>query len=312
MSSFLTIHKEEVPVMESPVAHLFEHVHKPLAVMSRAMREKLIGTGLKLTLRYEESTKFKCGYDHKTGEIVFSTRFVEVVWVTSYLNAIYFHLVRERGGLLRAVAIDPLQEPVLCAAMKLFGWMLNAWQDTEACQNLPEELPRPDEHAAKDSWENLADELTLVAIGYILLHEVAHVYLLHVPSKEGWWSIEQEKDADRQAVEWYFADYPDSHSNDRIKRDLGVASALIAQVATGMFLKDFGGKSHPPSWQRLDQVLRLIESDCVHPLFAFASQLLPLYRSMSGGTFAKGASADCLAAFDKFIDELSQTVSPEA
>ena len=294
--------------MQSPVAYLFEHVTKPLSMCSPAMRQMFIDSGMELKIRYTESTVFQCRFHHASSEIVFSTRFVEVLWVTSYLNAIYFHLANEKGAFSGQVVIDPLQEPELVTAMILFGRMLNAWHDPDSPQNWDDSLPRPNKTATKMSWENCADELTLTAIGYILDHEIAHVFLQHGPSKPGGWSIEQEKDADRQAVDWYFADFPDSHSNERIKRGLGVASALIAQVAAGMFLKDFGGESHPPSWQRLDQVLRQIENDPFHPIFAFVTQLLPLYRSMSGGQFAEHLSADFLGTFDKFTDELSRIV----
>jgi hypothetical protein len=192
-------------------------------------------------------------------------------------------------------------------ALDLFGWVFNAWKDPNAPQEWPIGLPRPSEPSRAPSSDGLADEITLMAIGYLILHEIAHIILLHGPTEKSGWSIDQEKEADQQAVEWFLAAYRDSTDNQRIRRGLAIATALIKQVAEGMFTGDFGGETHPPKWQRLDQVLRLVEDDPQHPIFAFVAHLLPFYRSMSGKVFAPGVFDDFLHAFDSYIDQLSKT-----
>ncbi len=296
--------------MKSPTAFLFNHAHKPLSALSDEMRQKLIDTGLKLTLRYIETDELRCDFDPATDEITVSTRFVEMLWITSYVNAIYFDLVRKKGGLTGSVEIDPQEEPELHAAMELSHWMLKSILDPTKSKTWPIGLPRPNENATRESWENVADEMTLTAIGFILLHEVAHAYRGHKRSHVTTENIRQENEADRYAREWYFADHPDAKSNDRIKRGLGVASALITLVALGMFDGNFSSSTHPPSHERLKEVLTSIESDPAHPVFAFVAQLLPLYASMAGGAFADEPSADYRDAFNRFIAELSQTFPP--
>ena len=263
-------------------------------------------TGVHLTLTYVESEQFIFSVNGETGLVTLSTRALEIIWASSYLNGIYYYTVGKKGGLSKSVAIDPSEEPEVLSAMKLFDWALNASLGKDVPKDWPDDLRQPSADVSRDSWENLADELTLVGVGYVLLHEAAHVFLKHDPSTPSGWSIDQEKDADRQAVEWYFQDTAPG-SNERTKRGLGVATVLLARVASAMFTGKFGGQSHPISWQRLDQMIRLMESDGVHPVFAYLAHLLPLYRSMSGKTFAPGAFDDFLHAFDSFIDDLSRT-----
>jgi hypothetical protein len=310
MSSFLTIHNKNVSAMKSPAAFLFEHASKPLDALSAEMKQKLIDTGLKLNLRYIESDDLRCDCDTSTGEITVSTRFVEALWVTSYLNFIYYDLVRQEGGLTGSVEIDPQQEPALDAAMQLSEWMLKSLLDPTKPKQWPTGLPQPIANAEKGSPEDLADEITLLGLGFILLHEVAHAYKKHAYSGAAAENHKLEHEADRIAADWYFADHQDPQSNGRIKRGIGIASALMLIVALETFHGSFGSHTHPPSYERLKTVLTSTENDPVHPVFAFVTQLLPLYRSMAGGQFAQDAAPSYRDAFDKLIDELSQLPPP--
>ena len=307
MSSFLTIHNEAVPTMKSPAAFLFEHAHKPLAALSAEMRQKLIDTGLKLKLRYIESEVPRCDFDPDNEEITVSTRFLEALWVTNYLNFIYYDLVYQKGGLSGSVEIDPQQEPELHRAMQLSHETLNSLLKPAKPTQWPAGLPQPNASAAKGSPQDIADEITLLGLGFVLLHEVAHAYKKHSYGAVTSENHKVEHEADRYAAEWYFADHKDPESNERIKRGIGVASTLMMLLADEIFRGSFGNSFHPPSYERLMAVLTATEGDPVHPVFAFVSQLLPLYRSMSGSKFASGASEDYRAAFNKFIDELSRS-----
>jgi hypothetical protein len=245
--------------------------------------------------------------DSSTGEIIVSTRFLEALWVAAYVNSIYYDLAEKKGALRGQVEINPQAEPQLLAAMQLSHWMLSSIIDPNVPKEWPTGLPRPNENADKQSWENVADEMTLAGCGFILLHEIAHAKWKHKLSGDTAKNISQEEQADQQAVDWYFADYPDSHSNDRIKRGYGIASALVLLVGIGMFAGNFSSSTHPPSHKRLREVLKSIENDPVHPVFAFSAQLLPLYRILKGDAGARGASTNYLDALDRSIDELSRS-----
>ena len=191
------------------------------------------------------------------------------------------------------------------SAMELFAWVLNAWLDPNAPQEWPQHLPKPTPDAEKQSWENFADELTLSSCGFLLLHEMAHVYFGHHKIDDSWWSIEQERDADREASHWYFRDAPDSADHLHIKRLIGTANALLMSVIRGFYTGRFEGKSHPESWNRIYNVISQIEVDRKHPVYAFLAHVLPFYRKISGETFVGDEFAEFFAGFDKFINQIS-------
>lgn len=305
----MTIHIQEIAGMTSPVTFLFAHVPKTLVILPEKLKQQFTELG-KLSLRPINSTRFVCGVNVETGEIRVSVRAVEVLWVSGYVAGIYYDIARRKGGLEKRVGVNPAEHPELWKAMELYHWIINAWLDPEAEQAWPEHLPRPGQDDSADSWEAYATEQTLHSIGYLLLHEIAHVVLQHGPTEASMWSIDQEKDADRLAIDWLLTEHPDSHSPQRIKRGIAVCMALVTQVAAGMFTGKFGGESHPAKWQRLDQVMRYLEEDSVHTVFAFLSLVLPFFRAISGGKFSDAAYQDYLHAFDSFIDELSRTPPP--
>lgn len=313
MKSIMKLHIPDAADMASPVKHLLYHVPKTLVILPEDVKREFADLD-KLALGFLNENRFVCGVDTKTGEIRVSTRALEVLWVTSYVAGIYYDIMWRRGALDRQVDIVPAEHPELKTAMELYFWLVNAWFDPTAPQSWPEDLPRPSPDNPPDSWEAYANECTLHGIGYILLHEIAHVARGHGPSSDDGtgWSIEQEKEADRQAIDWLLAEHPDPASRARIKRGVSVGLALVAQVAGAMFTGRFGGKSHPPEWQRLDQIIRYIEDHPAHPVFAFLSLVLPFFRRISGGQFRGEAYDSYLQAFDGFIDELSRTPNPSS
>ena len=310
MTPIMKLHLPDVANMKSPVRYLLIHVPKTLVILPDDVKQEFADIG-KLSLRFLDSNEFVCGLGKEPGAILVSTRALEVLWVTSYVAGIYYDIVRQKGGLTRRVEIDPAEHPQLWRAMELYVWLINAWLDPQAPQAWPTGFPQPSPDNPPDSWKAYANECALHGTGYLLLHEIAHAARQHGPNDDSGWSIEQEKEADRQAMDWLFSDHPNPASPARIKRGTSVALALVAQVAAALFDGRMGGRTHPPRWQRLDQIIRYIEDDPAHPVFAFLAQVLQFFRSMSGGQFQGRAYDDYLHAFDGFIDELSRSFRPE-
>jgi hypothetical protein len=229
-----------------------------------------------------------------------------MIWACGYLNMMYYDKVFKAGGLTKSVTIDPNNDSELGAAYKLFEWSLNAVFGESGNTEWPADMHQPQADAVKGSVGSVADNMTLEAVGYLLLHEMAHIYLRHGPSEASSWSIEQEKEADSLAVTWFFQDVPDPNNGRRITKGISVATALLMQCAVAMFTKEWGGSSHPARWQRLDQVIRLIETDPKHPVFAFLIQVARMYRTMAHGPSGPAKYADFLDAFDQFIETLSK------
>jgi hypothetical protein len=304
--SFLSWDPNQAGQFQSPVKHLWPKIELSLVGLTAQTKSQLCDTGVELTLDLVDSPKFICGVMEGTSTVKISTGCLQMLWAACYLNFLYYCRVIDAGGPFKSVTIDPMVDKDLNAAMTLFGWSLNVVFGDSADVDWSRELPQPVINSETGSWQFFADRLTLLAIGYLLLHEAAHVYLKHGRSEESTWSIEQEKEADAVAVDWLLQDAPSSTNGRRIERGIAVASALIMQCAKSLFTKEWGGQSHPPTWQRLDQVVRQIESDPHHPIFAFLVHLVGLYRSMSGTIQFSGSFGYFLDGFDDFIETVSR------
>lgn len=144
-----------------------------------------------------------------------------------------------------------------------------------AASETPTGLPIPFSGNEFASDEHVADELTLVAIGYTLHHERVHIELGHVRC-EGADSFEQEKVADMRAAEWLL-DSPDIQPNAMLKRQLGIAVALGWLASREVYVGKSGGNSHPPGYDRLFQVLDQYVEDDNDLIWAFVSVLLGVH-----------------------------------
>ena len=105
----------------------------------------------------------------------------------------------------------------------------------------PESVP---EHAMRAVFEN--------AVTFIILHEITHLKNGdRACLGEG--SIHQEKDADRGAAAWMLEGL--EFDNSFMLRAFGIAVALAWLTTLDVYLGPGGGKSHPPAYDRLSQVI---------------------------------------------------------
>ncbi len=313
--SVLIISPKQAEEFKTPVKHLWPHIHKGISALEKETKEELCNSGARLTISIKESDEFVCGVEPRSGAVGISTGALQFVWSISYLNFLYYCRVVDAGGPFKSVTIDPTEDDDLRNAMKLFEWSLNVVSRRCSGEDWPEELPRPEKDPKKDSWEMFADEVTLESFGFILLHELAHVVLKHqgFTSEQrenndiAHWSLEQEREADAQAIEWFFRDLPNPSDGRRIKREIGVASILLGLVAKALFSGNWGGRTYPPTWQRLHSAVTSIEPDKEHVIYAFLSHLSTLYKSMAGKSGSQTPQMSSFAeAFEHFIDDLSR------
>lgn len=141
--------------------------------------------------------------------------------------------------------------------------------------SLPPDLPIPFSESEFASDKHVADELSLMAIGYTLHHERVHIELGHEWC-EGFVSIEQEKTADMRAAEWLL----DSTGVDEkalLKRQLGIAVGLGWLASLNIYLGPTGGDTHPSGYDRLFQVLDQFVEDDNSVLWAFVSVILGVH-----------------------------------
>jgi hypothetical protein len=102
----------------------------------------------------------------------------------------------------------------------------------------------------------LGEILFRLSAAFILLHEIAHLALSHVPSI-GFWSREQESEADRFAAAWLI----DGTSSEgqaerhRLSALIGISVALLWPTLANVYLGRHGGSTHPEPYDRLFHTL---------------------------------------------------------
>lgn len=153
-------------------------------------------------------------------------------------------------------------------------FQLGGGNEDSSMASLPPEIESifSDETFAVD--KQFADRHATVALGFILLHELAHIRLGHTAAK-GLLSIEQEKEADRAAADWLLGS-PDLDSKELLKRQLGVTIALGWLASRNVYV-GHSSKTHPPAWDRLYQVLDQYVENGHAFAWAFAASMLGVH-----------------------------------
>jgi hypothetical protein len=204
------------------------------------------------------------------------------LWACAYLHITYWDVRNKVGPVGSRIDIDPLEHPELVKAMRLLEWAMNHALHAEGTEEWPEDLPRPSAPNEDAHQDQVPDQIFLRALGFILCHEIAHAMLKHSYTKESSPSIEQEKDADREAIASYFDGCEGEESGEFQARGIGVITALYFCMLSGFFRGAWGGSTHPPKWLRLDIVLGALNLEENHPCLVFAAELKSLYLSISG------------------------------
>jgi len=128
------------------------------------------------------------------------------------------------------------------------------------------------------------------AIAWILLHELGHLKLGHIP-QEGLASMMQEKEADRFAAEWMLESAADSAVDEReFNRHcalFGMAVALLWLTIFNVFFKQREVNTHPEGYDRLFQVLDHVidRSDEQEYLAVWQSVATMLFIHMESASF---------------------------
>ena len=171
---------------------------------------------------------------------------------------------------------------------------------------LPFGLPQPFAESKHASDQHVADELFLMALGYILHHELAHLKLGHVGEK-GVVSILQEKDADREAANWLLDGLDDEWTPMFVKRALGIAVGLSWLASLNVYVGPAASKTHPPAYDRLYQVLAQHIEDGAHPVWAMVSLILSLHLQNQGIPFGENVEFGSFQeAANYYVDQIAK------
>lgn len=235
---------ERPKMTSSAVAPLLDALPHSIARVAPENVDKLRQEVDSITLVILEDPKFVCETCLDSKRVKISLRALEILWCFAYSAWVFY--TRHAAGKPSTAELREISDSDTRTAMQLLEWSLeelinpheSAW---------PAHLPRPSSVPVPWSDEHVATELCLVAAGYLLLHEVAHVTLRHSCDLD---RISEEREADRWAVDWIFGSI-DSTSPGFTKRALGIALALLLLVARGIHTGDHDGRTHPRHFDRL-------------------------------------------------------------
>lgn len=261
----------------SPIEVLAEPIARSFVLIApervEQTRELMIG----LELEYVPSQAWVCDCDVKAKKIRISTGLLEHLWASSLATWLFY--TRHLAGLRidKPTVFNFAEDPVVNEAMKLLSWSVRpnsgAW---------PEGAPRPSYPPKHDSDDHAATELMLCAVAWIFHHELAHYRLTHPPTRPGPDSIENEREADREAARWVL-DGADGAVHE--KRLLGVAIGLAALVGVNIRGTGAASETHPRAFDRLIDTLSSHAASPHHPAWALASVVMKIYVDRAGIAF---------------------------
>jgi hypothetical protein len=237
--------------------------HEQMAVLMR---------GLTLTFTNEDKHRCACLVDGKT--IFISRGLLEHLWASAH--AIWVVYDRHLNGkkIDKPLVLNATDDPVIARALHLLSWSLRP-----AKSEWPNDSNKPTANPAFASDEQVATELMLMATAFLLHHELAHYRLSHPPTTRTPESIENERDADREAARWLLESAPEAQQEKRL---LGVAIGLAALVCWDIRGSGVASDSHPRPIDRWINTLSEFAPNDHHPAWAISAMLLKIYLDHAG------------------------------
>jgi hypothetical protein len=218
-----------------------------------------------------------CHYNRASRIIVISTGAVEICWCAAHAYVSLYDRILVGRTLDLPRKVEFAVDPEVHQATKLLTWAFRKFVNG-AVTPWPEHLRRPIANPEVGSPEHVATELALCILGFLIHHEIAHHRLHHVRAvNNDSWNLEQEREADYAAADRIMRDAP-ALVEVRKRRLYGIAGALALLVAFGIHSGDYGGQTHPRSFDRLLFTLeRYIQNDPDHDAWAFVVGILSLH-----------------------------------
>lgn len=210
------------------------------------------------------------------GRIRFTVQPLKRLWALVYAHLSNYEAVTHRK------AADP-------SAIQLLKWAISA--DMNATCSLtqeldfhdnsyPEDSPKPFDEATDDPIIMLASDITMIGMGFILLHEIAHVELEHPAMISPRAKIEEDEadewavDTILKGIENYCSDqYPDRESAHILvtqKRSLGLLLTFLWIMGQDHSRASGEFRSHPPTNERLYKAICTAVTDSNDLIWAFS------------------------------------------
>lgn len=208
-------------------------------------------TKYNLVIELVDRKGFDFEIDVTTGAISLPISALEYLWACAYT---YWVVTQEYAASQHSgmETFDATANTRLQIAARLFEWSANNLHNTGMAP-WPQSLPAPALTPKSRSDVQVANELFLSALGWIIHHEIGHIVLGH-PRRFVSLSQQQEKDADLHATDWVLSGL--ERNDPRLqKRALGVAIALLCLQSLEVRSIRSEQGSHPPVHARLGYCL---------------------------------------------------------
>ena len=275
--------------------------------------------GVTIHLKDDDACRAYASSDSRT--ITFCRGLAECLWCASYAYyAFRVELeaqIRSHGGKPARLEITSNDSPEIAAAMRALRASMVA-----ACNGQPlswDGLPRPvdPKPVPKDgSLVAKAGEMVLGAFGFIMHHELAHVRLGHAGGPDTQWTLDQEKDADSEAICWILDKAPMAPIAAVAKRTwgIGIATAFMTAVrlgrrAQGASPAPVEDQTHPQPYDRMDKAIQhpaIQGNDTLKAtMTSLACAALVPHIRIAGVGLADGPYDDWDQLYDKCLDVLS-------
>jgi hypothetical protein len=176
------IRNASLGTMISPIRHTLAHLHKSIINVAPEQTAAFDAAHRDFTLELVDDYYWICDVRPTAKYIRISRRVAELLWCAGYAYFTLYLKVFQGVDLTQNHEINLNDCPNdVKKPMHLLLW---AWDNflSDTDNTWPRDLPQPFAAPAKLSTENVADEISLTAVAFLLHHELAHIRLNHDPS----------------------------------------------------------------------------------------------------------------------------------
>jgi hypothetical protein len=180
-------------------------------------------------------------------------------------------------------------------------------------QPFPKDLAQPFDPTVSDKTHKVASDLAGLSLGFILLHEIAHLELLHSPF-EGPESIQEEREADAWAASFLLEKSAEYAKQNKHRPEHVRMKRLLALVVGELWLLHFevhlgvkDSETHPPTYDRLANILDQQAEDGGAVGWSMAATALSLhYQAQYGAIKDDRTFRDFREWYQHYADLLSK------
>jgi len=281
----------DTEVVSSPIENLYQFVlaapFSAAPAKAKELFQLLEQRRVQFSYVDDPGFVFEAGSTSEEGLIRASVPTLELLWAAAYSYWEMYQLItavqrrpdrrRMRTEFNRRVEMEDL-----------YGWAL-ANVARGAGEEWPPQLPLPSLSYERGSAVHVATELFLVAVAWILHHEVGHIVFRHSDEKSR--SVRaHEWEADERATSWLFDGVEDIAIRQKLGLGLVVALAMLA-ARRKPGEHSTAPEDHPHPLERLPHALAAIGAGDNDVVYAFAIAALQMNMILTNYTYVPVSDA---------------------